>query len=694
MKRKKEKKLTFSPPHPVDGTGNTILFEDSVTIYYGFIATSSGYDTTTGLIIPGKVEWAWALPSWKRVPEQTVALQNPYQLEQFTLIKGFEKWEPATIYGMVAIANIVKGVLHVVNLLSSIFLPEVPLPDLTQLVTIIMSSQSTQDLFKNTVEYLKQAVDVKETFKIIADNSPALYKTIIIWIKDNADEICKEGISSQQVENASQSTSKLLKVVGKVLKSIGQALSIATYGRDLIIYFADLFKCEAPVYWFVEQNSNGNFVICVRDRAPALPQLSGPTSGNTGESLTFSAVTTDPDGDEISYRFSWGDGDTSGWSNFVSSGQSISMEHTYENAGTYTVMVQAKDTKGARYTWNWKTALTVTIGEVQNNPPDAPVISGSDSAQVNESVTFTASATDPDGDNVAIRFDWGDGDTSSWSSYVSSGQSISMSHTYTSTGTYYVKAQAKDENGALSGWSTAHEIVIYETGVDTTGLVLYLSFDEGQGDTAYDYSGHGNHGVIYGATWTQGISGNALYFDGVDDYVKVANEGFTSFEISNQEYSIALWVNLKSLPSSGDYTFCIDREETNCPISWCIGYRATDPVTGENYAFRVAAWDGWTENWLFSSIHPDTGTWYFLVAVFNTSNISLFINGIFDTSTAIVISGTRNTEGINIGRCPVNGNYLHGIIDEVRIYNRALSDEEIKALYESYLKNLTHKNNK
>lgn len=96
----------------------------------------------------------------------------------------------------------------------------------------------------------------------------------------------------------------------------------------------------------------------------------------------------------------------------------------------------------------------------QNLPPNAPTISGPDSAQVNESVTFTASATDPDGDNVAIRFDWGDGNTSNWSGFVSSGQSVSMSHIYTTAGTYYVKAQAKDVNGALSGWSDGFKVVI------------------------------------------------------------------------------------------------------------------------------------------------------------------------------------------------------------------------------------------
>jgi len=53
------------------------------------------------------------------------------------------------------------------------------------------------------------------------------------------------------------------------------------------------------------------------------------------------------------------------------------------------------------------------------------------------------------------------------------------------------------------------------------GLVAYWSFDEGSGNTLHDLSGNENHGTIYGAVWTGGKSGNALYFDGDDDYVEI-----------------------------------------------------------------------------------------------------------------------------------------------------------------------------
>jgi hypothetical protein len=55
----------------------------------------------------------------------------------------------------------------------------------------------------------------------------------------------------------------------------------------------------------------------------------------------------------------------------------------------------------------------------------------------------------------------------------------------------------------------------------TKGLVAYWSFDEGSGNIAYDSSGNGNHGTIYGAKWTSGKFGQALSFDGVDDYVRI-----------------------------------------------------------------------------------------------------------------------------------------------------------------------------
>jgi thiol-disulfide isomerase/thioredoxin len=96
-----------------------------------------------------------------------------------------------------------------------------------------------------------------------------------------------------------------------------------------------------------------------------------------------------------------------------------------------------------------------------NNPPNLPNIpSGPSSGKIGTSYSFSTSTTDPDGDNIAYRFDWGDGTTSGWTSYVSSGNLITQSHSYSNEGVYYIKVKAKDIYGSESGWSNSHQINI------------------------------------------------------------------------------------------------------------------------------------------------------------------------------------------------------------------------------------------
>ena len=257
----------------------------------------------------------------------------------------------------------------------------------------------------------------------------------------------------------------------------------------------------------------GIMTNCRRNKLPYEPMVLGPDSAQVNESVTFTASATDPDGDNVAIRFDWGDGNTSDWSSYVSSGQSVSMSHIWTSVGTYYVKAQAKDMNGV--TSGWSSAHKIVITGA-NNSPNAPVVSGPDSAQVNESVTFTASATDPDGDNVAIRFDWGDGNTSNWSSYVSSGQSVSMSHTYTNAGTYYVKAQARDVNGALSGWSSAHEIVIY------SGQIGWIKTYGSGGDVGFSVQQTEDGGyIIAGITWSFGADYEDVYLIKTDAYGNV-----------------------------------------------------------------------------------------------------------------------------------------------------------------------------
>jgi len=83
---------------------------------------------------------------------------------------------------------------------------------------------------------------------------------------------------------------------------------------------------------------------------PAAP--SGPSSGKAGDECSYTAVTTDIEGDEIYYMFDWGDGSTSEWLGPYDSGQAVSASHSWENRGTYDVRVKAKDANGAESDWS------------------------------------------------------------------------------------------------------------------------------------------------------------------------------------------------------------------------------------------------------------------------------------------------------------------------------------------------------
>ncbi len=91
-----------------------------------------------------------------------------------------------------------------------------------------------------------------------------------------------------------------------------------------------------------------------------------------------------------------------------------------------------------------------------NSSPGKPAVSGPSSGKINQSYSFSAKANDldvPNPDKVQYRFDWGDGSISGWTPLVGSGVSQSMSHPYSNTGTYQIKAQAQDQFGAQSEWT-------------------------------------------------------------------------------------------------------------------------------------------------------------------------------------------------------------------------------------------------
>jgi hypothetical protein len=189
----------------------------------------------------------------------------------------------------------------------------------------------------------------------------------------------------------------------------------------------------------------------------------GPATRLTGQAGTYWANGTDPDGDQIQYRFDWnasGSHSYSGWTTLVNSGTRLSKNHTWTVAGTYVVKVQSKDEHGATSTWSNGLNVTVTANQAPNQPqkPTGPA-----TRHVGQAGTYWANGTDPDGDKIQYRFDWnasGSHQYSAWTSLVNSGQKLSKNHAWAVPGTYVVKVQSRDEHGATSVWSNGLTVIV------------------------------------------------------------------------------------------------------------------------------------------------------------------------------------------------------------------------------------------
>jgi hypothetical protein len=201
------------------------------------------------------------------------------------------------------------------------------------------------------------------------------------------------------------------------------------------------------------------------------------------------------------------------------------------------------------------------------------------------------------------------------------------------------------------------------------GLVGYWKFDEGEGTIALGSSGYGNNGTLLnGPTWVDGRYGKALSFDGVNDYVEVTQS--SSLDIANS-VSVTAWVYPKAFPASG--------------IILSRWYDGTNPDRGivlhlmpGSYHFGVID----DNNHLYVPFSFEINKWYYLAATWDGSVSKAYVNGVEIGSRSTSGSFTNQNLNLGIGSDinPIN-EHFNGTIDEVMIYNRALSEEEVFAHY-------------
>jgi hypothetical protein len=174
---------------------------------------------------------------------------------------------------------------------------------------------------------------------------------------------------------------------------------------------------------------------------PVTPEApEGPSKWIKNIECTFSAVTTDPEGEQIYYLFDWDDGNFSDWLGPYESGQSTEAFHAWSDLGDYEVKVKARDIWGA--VSDWSEPLVITISE--NQPPANPTIKGPSSGNGGKIYNFTFVSTDPEEHNIYYRIDWDDGSNTGWIGPYNSGEQIALNHSWNKKGEYLIKAWAKD----------------------------------------------------------------------------------------------------------------------------------------------------------------------------------------------------------------------------------------------------------
>ena len=197
-------------------------------------------------------------------------------------------------------------------------------------------------------------------------------------------------------------------------------------------------------------------------------------------------------------------------------------------------------------------------------------------------------------------------------------------------------------------------------------------FDEGAGDILFDETPNANHGTVHAATWVARGSGLALRFDGTSTFASIPDSPTLR---SLDRLTITFWIN----PERTDQDETLLRKQDAFLLKNAQGrllFQVFDPTV-----------DRWSPPVRYTI--PAPGAWYFVVVVYNGTHLELYVCqkvgegepvGIALGGTVAYQSGIKgSSRPVYIGGTET-GQHFQGLLDEVRIYGRVLSEEEIGSL--------------
>ena len=205
----------------------------------------------------------------------------------------------------------------------------------------------------------------------------------------------------------------------------------------------------------------------------------------------------------------------------------------------------------------------------------------------------------------------------------------------------------------------------------SNGLIAYYPFN----GNADDYSGNGNHGIIHGAILSEdrcGINNNSMYFNGVDNWIEVPNS--PSLQSTEQALSVSSWIKAES---AAIYFIC----KVNGPSYNAYQFRTGINLLTKQYFLGLNGADYCWEDTILVDL--SLNEWFLFTITYDKNNVKFYFDGELSNIHPLTELIIPNSERLEIGRDahgPIE--WMMGCLDDLRLYNRALTDDEIAVLYQ------------
>jgi hypothetical protein len=396
-------------------------------------------------------------------------------------------------------------------------------------------------------------------------------------------------------------------------------------------------------------------VVSAPDTLPPTQPLNFAVAGRGATSIS-TTWTASEDNRGVDRYHLYADGQAAGTTTLTS--------HTFTGLAcstTHQLAVEARDAAGNR---SPQSVLTATTADCDTTPPTVSLTAPPAGTDLNGTVSVTADAAD--NDRVAgVQFlldgqPLGSEDTSA-------PYQVSWNTRAAANGGHTLTARASDGSGN-SHVSTPVAVTVTNTAAPVQGLVAGFGFEDGSGTAATDSSGNNNNGTISGATWTTGGRiGSALDFDGTNDVVTIADAN--SLDLAGA-MTLSAWVRPDTL--NGLWRTVLYKQLGRDP-AYALYAQEREPLPMAEMTVGSAAPK------VLGPTQLPVAAWSHLAYTYDGSAQRLFVNGTQVASVPRTGAATASTGNLTIGGNSVFSEWFDGLIDEVRVYNRALPSAEIQA---------------